>query len=264
MPVEVYVAALVVPDEAGGQVDSLYREYLRIHEYALRQRYFVFGESLLGIRRQQAAARLFKAAFSPLFVYKYCTEPFRQQPSKGSSRRPAAYYGYLVIKSALQIKNAPSFCFLGALYNKSRFYTTLRMAAPTYQPLFEEGNRVIHGGGEHTEYHYAGHDQVQLEHLAAVYDQISESCPRDQVFADYDSNPAHAHAYLEGAHDCGHGGGQHYHCEYLQLGRAQRPHEKLLFAGYLVEACQHRHYRHHEGYKQAHYDYALNGKNQNY
>lgn len=156
---------------------ALYREYLRIHEYALRQRYFVFGESLLGIRRQQTAARLFKAAFGPLFVYKYCTEPFRQQPSKGSSCRPAAYYGYLVIKSALQIKNAPSFCFLGALYNKSRFYTTLRMAAPAYQPLFEEGNRVIHGGGEHTEYHYAGHDQVQLEHLAAVYDQISESCP---------------------------------------------------------------------------------------
>lgn len=27
MPVEVYVAALVVPDEAGGQVDGLYREY---------------------------------------------------------------------------------------------------------------------------------------------------------------------------------------------------------------------------------------------
>ena len=104
---------------------------------------------------------------------------------------------------------------------------------------FYDGDEGVHRSGKHAQHDRAGHHEVEVKDLTAVYDQVSQPCARDEVFAHDRSHPAQTHIDLECGDDRRRVGGEHEQRELLPLGRIHRVEQHQLAGVRLQKSAQH-------------------------
>lgn len=60
------------------------------------------------------------------------------------------------------------------------------------EELFKKNHEKVHPRRKHAKYYGRAHDEIELEHLPAVHDKVSQSRLRNDVFAHDRSDPGHA------------------------------------------------------------------------
>ena len=98
---------------------------------------------------------------------------------------------------------------------------------------------LVKAHGNDTQNQDAGDDQIQLEHLAAIDNQIAQPPPGGQEFPDDDTYQSQADIDLGGAEHNGDGAGQDHFAESIPLVASQSVDQRDFLAFHLYKSLIH-------------------------
>lgn len=102
--------------------------------------------------------------------------------------------------------------------------------------MFDDLYGLIEDQRDDAQHDDAGDYHIQLEHLGAIYDQISQSSSGRKEFADDDAHQRQADIHFRGAEQNRHGTGEHYFAESVPPAAAQCMDQSDLLRVHLLES----------------------------